>query len=50
MSRELLNHPDFERYDTSSLLNLGGGGAQLQPDLVEKLILLEMLAQAPVME
>ena len=37
MSRELLNHPDFERYDTSSLLNLGGGGAQLQPDLVEKI-------------
>ena len=37
MSRELLSHPEFKRYDTSSLLNLGGGGAQLQPDLVEKI-------------
>ncbi len=37
MSRELLNHPDFEKYDTSSLLTLGGGGAQLQPDLVRKI-------------
>ena len=37
MSRELINHPDFDRHDTSSLLSLGGGGAQLQPDLVEKI-------------
>ena len=37
MSRELLSHPDFKKYDTSSLLNLGGGGAQLQPGLVEKI-------------
>ena len=37
MSRELIGHPEFDNYDTSSLLNLGGGGAQLQPDLVEKI-------------
>ena len=37
MSRELLAHPDFARCDTSSLLNLGGGGAPLQPDLVARI-------------
>jgi acyl-CoA synthetase (AMP-forming)/AMP-acid ligase II len=37
MSRELLNHPDWPRRDTSSLKSLGGGGAPLQPDLVEKI-------------
>ena len=37
MSRELLNHPDFHTTDTSSLQTLGGGGAQLQPDLVAKI-------------
>ena len=37
MSRELINHPDFEKYDTSTLLSLGGGGAQLLPDLVKKI-------------
>ncbi|MDO8295358.1 MAG: class I adenylate-forming enzyme family protein [Caulobacter sp.] len=37
MSRELITHPDFAKYDTSSLLTLGGGGAQLQPDLVAKI-------------
>ncbi len=37
MSRELINHPDFDRFDTSSLLSVGGGGAQLQPDLVGKI-------------
>jgi long-chain acyl-CoA synthetase len=37
MSREVITHPDFDRYDTSSLLSLGGGGAQLQPDLVGKI-------------
>jgi long-chain acyl-CoA synthetase len=37
MSRELLSHPDFETRDTSSLMSLGGGGAQLQPDLVAKI-------------
>ena len=34
MARELINHPDFEKTDTSSLLILGGGGAQVPPDLV----------------
>jgi long-chain acyl-CoA synthetase len=37
MSRELISHPDFESHDLSSLTSLGGGGAQLQPDLVHKI-------------
>ncbi len=37
MSREMLMHPDWERRDTSSLAGMGGGGAALQPDLVEKI-------------
>jgi len=37
MSREMLMHPDFATRDTSSLRSIGGGGAALQPDLVEKL-------------
>ena len=37
MARELINHPDFEKTDTSSLLALAGGGAQLPPDLVLKI-------------
>ena len=37
MSRELVTHPDFSKHDTSSLLSVGGGGAQLQPDLVAKI-------------
>ncbi|MEQ3648923.1 class I adenylate-forming enzyme family protein [Hyphomonas sp.] len=37
MARELINHPDFEKTDTSSLATLGGGGAQLPPDLVLKI-------------
>jgi long-chain acyl-CoA synthetase len=37
MSRELISHPDFEKFDTSTLLSVGGGGAQLQPDLVGKI-------------
>lgn len=37
MSRELISHPDFDKYDTSSLTSVGGGGAQLQPDLVSKI-------------
>tara|TARA_R110002124_G_C8959762_1_gene513962 strand:+ start:70 stop:1770 length:1701 start_codon:yes stop_codon:yes gene_type:complete len=37
MARELINHPDFETTDTSSLSTLGGGGAQLPPDLVHKI-------------
>jgi len=37
MARELISHPDFDKYDTSSLMSVGGGGAQLQPDLVAKI-------------
>lgn len=37
MSRELIAHPDFATRDTSTLASLGGGGAQLQPDLVHKI-------------
>lgn len=37
MARELIEHPEFDNTDTSSLLTLGGGGAQLQPDLVGKI-------------
>lgn len=37
MARELINHPDFEKTDTSSLLALAGGGAQVPPDLVHKI-------------
>jgi long-chain acyl-CoA synthetase len=37
MSRELVSHPDFDRYDTSSLASVGGGGAQVPPDLVGKI-------------
>ncbi len=37
MARELLSHPNFDKTDVSSLQALGGGGAQLQPDLVEKI-------------
>lgn len=37
MSREILGHPDFARYDTSSVVSMGGGGAPLQEDLVGKI-------------
>ena len=37
MAREVIAHPDFATTDTSSLVTLGGGGAQLQPDLVGKI-------------
>lgn len=37
MAREFINHPDFESTDTSSLLALSGGGAQVPPDLVHKI-------------
>jgi len=37
MSREMLMHPDWGTRDTSSLAGMGGGGAPLQPDLVEKI-------------
>ncbi len=37
MSREMLMHPDWHTRDTSTLVGLGGGGAPLQPDLVDKI-------------
>lgn len=37
MARELLLHPDWQTRDTASLQGMGGGGAPLQPDLVEKI-------------
>jgi acyl-CoA synthetase (AMP-forming)/AMP-acid ligase II len=37
MSRELLMHPDWDKRDTSTLAGMGGGGAPLQPDLVDKI-------------
>ncbi|MFK7977207.1 MAG: class I adenylate-forming enzyme family protein [Halioglobus sp.] len=37
MSREMLLHPDFSKYDTSSLKTMGGGGAAVQPDLTKKM-------------
>ena len=37
MSREIIMHPDFSKRDTSSLSSLNGGGAAVQPDLVEKI-------------
>ena len=29
MSHDLISHPDFDKYDTSSLKNVGGGGAHI---------------------
>jgi long-chain acyl-CoA synthetase len=37
MSQDLISHPDFARYDTSSLRNVGGGGAPMAPELVRKI-------------
>jgi len=36
MTREMINHPDFEKRDTSSVSMFGGGGAPVQPDMVDK--------------
>ena len=37
MSREMLMHPDWAKRDTSSVKGMGGGGAPIQPDLVDKI-------------
>ena len=37
MTREIIAHPDFATRDTSTLKALGGGGAPVQPDLVDKI-------------
>jgi len=37
MAREIINHPDFATTDTSTLVSMSGGGAQVPPDLVGKI-------------
>ncbi|MAT03969.1 MAG: AMP-dependent synthetase [Acidimicrobiaceae bacterium] len=37
MSREMLMHEDWSLRDTSSLKSMAGGGAAVQPDLVDKI-------------
>jgi long-chain acyl-CoA synthetase len=37
MSQDLLAHPDFATRDTSSLKNVGGGGAPMAPELVRRI-------------
>ena len=37
MSRELIAHPDWEKRDTSTIQGMGGGGAAVQPDLVDRI-------------
>ena len=37
MSWDLLESPDFEKRDTSSLLSVGGGGAPAPPELVKRI-------------
>jgi long-chain acyl-CoA synthetase len=37
MSYDLLESPDFARRDTSSLVNVGGGGAPAPPELVSRI-------------
>lgn len=36
MVQDLMEHPDFDKYDTSSMKNLGGGGAPTPQSQVEK--------------
>ncbi|MGY6501260.1 MAG: class I adenylate-forming enzyme family protein [Acidimicrobiales bacterium] len=37
MSWDMLEHPDFAEYDTSSLKSVGGGGAPAPPELVKRI-------------
>jgi long-chain acyl-CoA synthetase len=37
MSQDLISHPRFAEFDTSSLRNVGGGGAPMAPELVKKI-------------
>lgn len=37
MGRELIDHPDFENTDTSSLMAISCGGAQVPPDQVKRI-------------
>ena len=36
MARELISHTDYATTDLSSLASIGGGGAQMQPELVSR--------------
>ncbi|CAE7195108.1 lcfA, partial [Symbiodinium natans] len=33
---ELVNHPDFQKYDTSSMTNVGGGGAAFAAPMIKR--------------
>ena len=46
MGRELIQHPDFACRDLSSLSGIGGGGAAVPPDLIEKIDKVEHGAHA----
>jgi long-chain acyl-CoA synthetase len=37
MSWDMLEHPDFDKYDTSSLQSVGGGGAPAPAELVKRI-------------
>ena len=37
MAQDMLAHPDFATRDTSSLKNVGGGGAPMAPELVKRI-------------
>ena len=37
MAPQVLNHPDLENYDLSSIRNLGSGGAPLSPAVIERI-------------
>lgn len=36
MTYELVNHPDFDKFDTSSLLGVGGGGANFAAPMIQR--------------
>jgi len=36
MSYEMISHPDFDKYDTSSLGSIGGGGAAFKPSFANE--------------
>ena len=45
-SWDMLEHPRFAEFDTSSLVNVGGGGAPAPPELVRRLEALMVVADA----
>jgi len=38
MSYEMMNHPDFDKYDTSSMLDVGGGGAAFKASFAKEIM------------